>query len=74
VDGPALDADEVDGLVERLDDAGVARRQGVLDVVERRVNEDARVVPGGRLDADRLMDQAALLERLVGDRDGCAED
>ena len=44
--------------------------QAVLDVVQGRVDEDTRVVPCARLDADGLMNQAVLREVLVrnGDR------
>lgn len=42
-----LDASEVDRLLERLDNARVTGGEGVLDVVEGRVDEDTCVVPGG---------------------------
>jgi hypothetical protein len=41
----------------------------VLDVVEGRVDEYTCIVPGARLDADRLVDETMLREILVGDRD-----
>jgi hypothetical protein len=73
VDDLALDAGEIDGLLERLDDPVVALRQGVFDVVERGVDEDTTVVPCGGFDSDRLVNQRALTERLVRDRDGYAQ-
>lgn len=41
-------------------------------MIERRVDEDTAVVPCSRLDANRLVNEAALAERLVGEHDGCA--
>lgn len=66
----ALDASQVHWLLERFDDAVVTLRQCVLDVVQRRVDQDAAVIPGTRLDPDRFMDHGTLTERLVGNHDG----
>jgi len=44
--------------------------QAVLDVVEGGVDKHARVVPSAGLDANRLVDKAALGEVLVRDGDG----
>lgn len=70
VNGLTLDAGEVDRLLESLDDAVVTIWESVLDVVERGVDEDAAVVPSGRLDADGLVDQSAVAESLVRNGDG----
>lgn len=43
---------DVQGHVQGADDATVAIRQAVLDVVERGVHQHPVVVPGRRLDAD----------------------
>lgn len=56
----ALDASEVYGLLKSFDDTIVTLRQCILDVVQGRVDQDTTVVPGTRLDADRLVDHGAL--------------
>ena len=43
------DLGDVDGDVERANDAAVAVGQAVLDVVEGRVDQHAVVIPGGAL-------------------------
>jgi hypothetical protein len=45
VDGLALDPSQIDGLLQRLDDAVVTLRQSVFDVVQGGVDKDAAVVP-----------------------------
>ena len=65
-----LDPGEVDRVLERLDDAVVAVGQAELDVVQRRVDEDARLVPRPALDADRLVHRADVVELAVADDDG----
>eukprot|EP00962_Isochrysis_galbana_P057468 scaffold29832_cov112-Isochrysis_galbana.AAC.7 len=69
VDGPARDARNVDGHVQRADDAVVPVDQAVLDVVERRVDKYLVAVPRARLDPDRLVHHAELLQPLVCDDD-----
>ena len=68
--GVACHHDDVHGVVERADDAGVAPGQAVLEVVERRVDEHAARGPRGALDADRLVHGAAALELGVREDDG----
>lgn len=48
----------------------VPLREAVLDVVERRVDEHAGVIPSTGLDTDGLMNECVLREVLVRDRDG----
>lgn len=73
VDVASLDASQVHGLLQSLDDAAVALRQSVLDVIQGRVHKDAAVVPGTRLDADGLMDQSTLGKSLGGQDNGWQE-
>ncbi len=61
-DGFALDSGKIDGLLERLDDAVVALRERILDVVERAVEQDTTLVPSSTLDADRFVDEVARRE------------
>ena len=56
VDRRATHARQVHGLLERLDDASVALRKRILDVVQRTVQQHAVRVPCGALDTDRLVD------------------
>lgn len=51
----AADVCDVHGGVEGADDAGVAVRQAVLDVVEGGVEQHAGFVPGCTLDSDCLV-------------------
>ena len=50
-------------------DSHLPLRETILDVVEGRVDENAGVIPGARLDADGLVDECMLAEGLVGDGD-----
>ena len=61
---------QVDRKVEGSNDSVIAVGDGVLDVVGRRVDEDAGVVPGSRLDPGVLVDGAEQLQLLVADVDG----
>ena len=85
VDNLSLDSGEVDGLLERLDDTVVALgqccfiwreiddlpvRKSIFDVVQRGVDKDTAVVPGGRLDSDRLVNESSLGKGLGSDGDG----
>lgn len=49
---------------------GLPLGQAVLDVVESRIDEHARVIPSSRLDTDGLMNHTVLAEVLVCDGDG----
>lgn len=51
-------------------DADVPVGKTVLDVVECRIDEHARIVPSARLDSDSLMDKRVRREIFVRDRDG----
>lgn len=42
----------------------------ILDVIQSRVNEDARIVPSAGFDTDRLVNKRMLREILVSDGDG----
>ena len=66
----ALHLGQVDWQIEGPDDPVIAVGDGVLDVVGRRVDEDAGVVPGSRLDPGVLVNGAEQLELLVADVDG----
>mmetsp|Transcript_6440 Transcript_6440/g.26210 ORF Transcript_6440/g.26210 Transcript_6440/m.26210 type:complete len:322 (-) Transcript_6440:35-1000(-) len=60
---------EVHRGIQRADDARVSVWQGVLDVVQRRVDKDAAVVPRAGLDPDGLVNSHRLTELAVGDDD-----
>ena len=47
----------------------VPLRQTVFDVVQSRVDQNARIVPSTGFDANSLVDKAALAEVLVRNRD-----
>jgi hypothetical protein len=44
--------------------------QGIFDVVQGRVDQNAGVIPCSRLDPDSLVDERSLTQALVGDGDG----
>lgn len=44
-------------------------RETVFNMIQRRVNENARVVPSTRLDTNSLVNQGVLGEVLAGDGD-----
>lgn len=46
--------------------ADIPLRKAVFYVVESRIDEDARVVPGPRFNSNCFMDQATLREVFVG--------
>ena len=62
----AKDLGDIDRDVQGAHDARVAVGQAVLDVVERRVDQDAAVVPCRALDPDRLMDCGAATKVRQG--------
>ena len=64
-----LNAGQVDGLLQDADKAAVALRKSMLDMVQRRINEDSAIIPCSALDANLLVNEAYLLQRLYGNRD-----
>ena len=68
VDTLALHTNQVDGVLKSANNTVVAVHEGVLDVIEGRVKEDAGVIPACALDPDSLVQSANLLEGLCDDR------
>ena len=64
-DAVALDLRDVDRHVERADDAVIAVDQRVLDVIRRRVDEHAGIVPGARFHRHVLLDDAQLFQLAI---------
>lgn len=69
VNDRTLDSSEVHRLFKSFDDPVITLRKSVLDVVQSGVYEHTAVVPSGRLDSNRLVDESALRKRLVGNGD-----
>mmetsp|Transcript_8178 Transcript_8178/g.19177 ORF Transcript_8178/g.19177 Transcript_8178/m.19177 type:complete len:262 (+) Transcript_8178:495-1280(+) len=63
----AGDVRNVEWLLERADDAVVAIDEAILDVVQRGKDEQILSVPRPRLNADRLVHHAQLVELAVRD-------
>ena len=61
---------QVDRKVEGSNDSVIAVGDGVLDVVGRRVDEDAGIIPSSRLDPGVFVDGTEQFEFLVADADG----
>lgn len=59
------DLGDVHRDIKSANDPGVPIRQAVLDVVQRGVDEHALIIPGSRLDADRLMHRGSVAQLLV---------
>jgi hypothetical protein len=69
MDGLTNNSHYVDRSLEGFHDARVAAWQAVFYVVQRGVDEDARVTPSSALHADGLMHSAAVSEFGVRDND-----
>lgn len=66
------DSSNINWCVKCTDNAIVAIRKAVFDVVESSVDEDSVVVPGSTLDSDGFMDSAKLFQFFVSKNDALA--